>query len=168
MPNNRIAGFTLIELMVTLAVVAIVAAVAFPNFQETLRSNRVATTSNDLLASLALARSEAVRGTRGAGICSSANGTSCGGSWNDGWIVWQDTNGNGAFSAGADQIVRYSQGRPGRMTLTTAADGVFFDPRGRPTGAARTFGVTPTGYSSPSRNVCLSATGQARVAQGAC
>jgi len=167
MPKNRITGFTLIELMVTVAVVAILAAVAFPSLQETLRSNRVTAASNDLLASLALARSEAVRGTRGAGICSSADGASCGGNWNNGWIVWQDANGNGVFSPGVDVVVRYTQGRP-ELTLTTPAAEIYFDPRGRLRTAARSFAVLPTGYSTPSRNVCLGATGQARVSQGAC
>ncbi|WP_411834299.1 GspH/FimT family pseudopilin [Pseudoxanthomonas mexicana] len=166
MSRRQVHGFTLIELMVVVAVVAVLAAVAFPNLNGVIRANRVATASNEMIASLALARSEAVRGTRGAGVCSSANGTTCGGNWNDGWIVWQDTNGNGAFSAGVDQIVRYTQGRS-TLTLATEPGEIFFDPRGRPD-AARGFTVTPTGYDEDARGVCLSATGQARVVQGAC
>lgn len=160
-------GFTLVELMITLAVLAILVAVAFPSFRETLRSNRVATTSNELLASISLARSEAVRGTRGAGLCTSATGTSCGGGWNDGWMVWTDVNGNGAFDAGTDTVVRWTQGRPA-LTVGNAQTALMFDSRGRAVGGAQSFSVRPYDVTTPARNVCVGATGQARSGSGAC
>jgi type IV fimbrial biogenesis protein FimT len=167
MPNRRISGFTLVELAVAMAVLAILVAVAFPNFLETLRSNRVATTSNELIASLSLARSEAVRGTRGAGLCSSSDGQACGGEWNDGWIVWQDVNGNGAFDAGTDRVVKVAQAHPS-LAISNGAEGIVFDPRGRPQDGAQAFNVKPQEYDSPSRNVCMGATGQARVSHEDC
>ena len=162
MPNRRNSGFTLVELAVAMAVLAILVAVAFPNFLETLRSNRVATTSNELIASLSLARSEAVRGTRGAGICSSSDGQDCGGPWSDGWMVWQDVNGNGVFDADADRVVKVAQAHPS-LAISNEAEGIVFDPRGRPLAGAQAFNVKPQDYDSPSRNVCMGATGQARV-----
>lgn len=65
MSLRRQNGFTLVELMVTVAVLAILSTIAYPSFQSTIRSNRVATTTNELIASLALARSEAIKNTRG-------------------------------------------------------------------------------------------------------
>src|SRR5690606_7896913 len=96
MSRRNFAGFTLLELMVVIAIAAILLALALPSFTSTLRSNRVATSTNELLATLSLARSEAVRNTRGAGVCTSADGGACGGDWDSGWLVWGDSNGNGA------------------------------------------------------------------------
>ncbi len=74
MSLRRADGFTLVELMVTVAMLAILSAIAFPSFQSTLRSNRVATATNEMIAAIALARSEAVRNNRGSSICASSDG----------------------------------------------------------------------------------------------
>lgn len=122
---------TLIELMITLAVLAIGLTLAYPSFTSVLRSNRVATHTNTLIASLNLARTEAVKSNRGAGVCPSANGTSCNGvDWDSGWLVFTDINGDGALDAGGDTVVRYVGGNPA-INLTSAEDVIAFDNRGR-------------------------------------
>lgn len=72
-------GFTLVELMVTVAVVAILATVAAPNFSALIEDQRVTSQINDLVGSLQLARSEAVK--RGANITFAPVGGSYGGGW---------------------------------------------------------------------------------------
>jgi type IV fimbrial biogenesis protein FimT len=159
-------GFTLVELMVTVAIVAILLAIALPSFQGSFRSNRVATATNELLASLSLARSEAIRNTRGAAVCASTNGTACGGGWNDGWLVWRDNDGDGAIDAG-EPIVRYTQAKQA-LTLTGTATVLAFDSRGRTVGGQQTLGIRPSDVTTPARCITIGVTGQTRVAQAAC
>lgn len=166
MPRNREAGFSMIELSVTLAVLLILLVAALPSFQGSLRSNRVSAASNELLASIALARSEAIRSTRGAGVCASATGISCGGTWTNGWLVFVDANANGAMDAG-ENVVRYSQGT-GKLAMVGTANTFAFDPRGRVIGGAQSVGIKPDGHELPARCVFMGATGQARVEGEAC
>ncbi|MEB1220701.1 Tfp pilus assembly protein FimT/FimU [Xanthomonas campestris pv. campestris] len=70
-------GFTLIELMVTVAVLAIVLAVAVPAFGTLIRSSRLTSNANEVVAALQLARSEAVRQNSLVAVCRSDNGSTC-------------------------------------------------------------------------------------------
>lgn len=60
-PLSRTEGFTLIELMVTIAVAAVLLAVAVPSFRHLIISNRLTTAANDVITSVTLARSEAIK-----------------------------------------------------------------------------------------------------------
>lgn len=85
-------GFTLMELLVTLAVAAVFVAIAVPSYRATINRNSVATQVNDFLTDLNYARSEAV--TRGmiVRMCKSTDGTACAtaGGWQQGWIIYTD------------------------------------------------------------------------------
>ena len=82
-------GFTIIELMVTIAVLAVALAIAVPSYTNMLINNRMASKTNEFVASLHYARSEAVK--RGANVrtCASTDGVTCAttGDWDQGWIV---------------------------------------------------------------------------------
>ncbi len=88
--QNR--GFTLIELMMTLAVMAILMAVGVPAFQTFVRNNQQTSEHNGLIMTLLSARSEAVRTNVPVVVCTSADGQTCSGSanWEGGWIVFTD------------------------------------------------------------------------------
>ena len=81
------AGFTLIELLVSIAVLGIVLALAVPSFDGVVARSKMRAVANDLAASAYLARSEAIKRNVQVSLCSSSDGTSCGGNWNNGWIV---------------------------------------------------------------------------------
>ncbi len=130
MRRSHAWGFSLIELMVTIAIVAILLAMAFPSFEGAMRSNRVATTTNEMLASLALARSEAIRSSRDSMLCASGDGLACDDTldWNAGWIIAMDDDRDETF----ERVVRYVQGHPRVVFAGTAATPIEFDYRGRP------------------------------------
>lgn len=93
-------GFTVIELVITVAVLAILVAIATPSFRELSLNNRATSATNNLLADLALARNEAVKSARVAYV------TATGGNWNNGWAVWVDANGNGSRDTADEPILR--------------------------------------------------------------
>ncbi|HRY14609.1 MAG TPA: GspH/FimT family pseudopilin [Candidatus Competibacteraceae bacterium] len=96
-------GFTLTELMITIAVAAIVLAIGVPSFQQVVRNNQATSQMNDLIGSLSLARSEAVKRGRRVVMCKSNDGATCSGNWHDGWIVFvDDANENATPDAGED------------------------------------------------------------------
>lgn len=100
-------GVTLVELMVGLAVMALLMMVAVPSFQSTIASSRVTTVTNDLVGTLASARTEAIRRGVRVTVCASADGASCAtsGDWSQGWIVFTDTDRDAIKDAVASEIV---------------------------------------------------------------
>lgn len=88
---KRIQGFTLIELMVTLVVTAIVLMLALPSFQRLLQSNRADAIGSEFATALNYARMEALKQARRVTICASNDGAACAGDWGDGYIVFVDS-----------------------------------------------------------------------------
>ena len=100
------AGFTLMELMVTLTVVGILAAVGIPSFSSVIRNNRITAHTNELVTALTLARSEAMKRGDVVTTCPSEDGETCAGNndWSTGWFVFLDTNADGARDADEEQL----------------------------------------------------------------
>lgn len=108
---RKARGFTLIELLVTLAVAAIVVTMAVPSFQSMINGNRLTSAANEMIGSLQLARSEAIRRNGRAGVClstgtNSGEDATCAAANVDGWITFVDVNDDGDFDKAGDTLLR--------------------------------------------------------------
>lgn len=129
------SGFTLLELMITVSVAAILLAVGIPGLQEFVRNNRRATELNNLVSTLQVARSEAVARNQRIGICpstapASATATCSGNTtWETGWIVFVDADVDGTRDNG-EEILRVAEG-PANMTVRAELQAIAYRPNGR-------------------------------------
>ena len=119
-------GFTMIELMVVVVVMAVLLTVAVPSFEAVMNSNRLAGASNELMASLQAARMEAMKRNARVALCLSAtaktNAPTCSAAGTiDGWIVFADANKNGAYNAAGDTLLRTSTIAPAVLVKSSAA-----------------------------------------------
>ena len=110
-PSGNI-GISIVELVVSLAVVAILATTGVPAFSSFVQSNRLNESSFDVLATINLARTEAVKRRTRVLLCRSADPTlptpSCGGSantWTTGWLVFASGDSNSTYEAGTDTLL---------------------------------------------------------------
>lgn len=105
-------GFTLIELMVSLAVVLILVGLGVPSFVSAMKNSQLSSDFSDLTRSLYLARSEAVKRTSRVAVCARADDTTCGADWNQGWIIFVDNDQGEANTTGiinaTDEILRFT------------------------------------------------------------
>lgn len=127
------AGFTLIEMMVVVAVLLITSIAAALSFSGTISGYRIAGAANSLSRDLQFARSEALKRGQPVSVCASTNAASCSSStaWQSGWIVFYDPDGDGAVNAG-DTILRAETQNPGTTTFTAdnAVTSVTFNRQG--------------------------------------
>lgn len=169
------AGLTLIELLVTIAIAAILAGLAAPSFRELLASNRLKSQASAMLSSLLLARGEAIKRNGRVVLCKSADGAACtvDGGWEQGWIVFADGNNNAALDAGETVIQRQAAlGEGLRLTgNTNIANYVSYGSTGevRTTAGAIQPGTFTLCHSSTSegkaREIAVSATGRPTIKQ---
>ena len=119
------AGFTLIELMMVLVLVAILLGVAGPSFQDSLQRNRMLSTVNEMSSAMSFARAEAVIRTQPTALCATTEAAACAGAnWETGYLIFVD-NGEGGGTAqdgtlnGAEELLRIGDPAPVGVTVRT-------------------------------------------------
>lgn len=163
--HDGAGGFTLIEMMVALTIVALLFAIGVPMFRNASLGARLSAGANNLLASVQLARSEAIKRNVPVRLCASSDGATCAaaGGWEQGWIVIDAAN----------EVIQRQESLPGgyKVTQGGGTTPLTFEPIGIGMGAA-TFTVCrndPVGNQE--RVLSVRATGSAQVTTtetGAC
>ena len=155
----RAAGFTVIELLFVVALLAVLLSIGAPGLQTMVTNNRISTAAGDLMTDLTFARATAISRSQRVGVCVSSDQATCtGSSWTQGWIVYMDANSNGNLDAG-ETLVRVHEELAGALTVTPTPDTVtvVFRPSG-PADASRTFQICKAGFKG--RTITINATGR--------
>ena len=126
MDNKTQAGFTLYELLITVVIVGVILSFAVPNMQDFARNSRMTSAANDMLSAFHLARSESSRAKSNITICPSSGGQKCGGTWDQGFIVFVDTNGDLTRSGSTESVLRMKGQLPTGISLAVAGDASYF------------------------------------------
>jgi type IV fimbrial biogenesis protein FimT len=173
-PTKLHCGYTIVELMVVIAVAAILLAAAAPSFVSFITSTRLTSQANDLVADIRFARSAA--GTRGVRVvlCPTLDKAACSGSasdWAKGRLVFVDANGNGSPDAG--EIVKYTEPLAGNSSISATGfndtTAITFNPYGGvlPLGSTGSFLLCPPS-SSAGRSVNVGISGRPSATKVTC
>jgi type IV fimbrial biogenesis protein FimT len=163
---KRTNGFTIIELLVTLAVAALLATVAAPSFSAFIRDGRMTSAANSLVVELNTARSESVkRGTR-INLSAVSGNTD----WSAGWTIYEDSDADGVQDAGEANI-QVGDGTDAPLTITGDAAFISYQPAGTLTVAPATRTLTlceSDRAGETGRQITISATGRVNMADFVC
>lgn len=163
----RHGGFTLIELMVTIAIAAILAMAAAPSMRDFVIRNRSSAATNEFIGSVLRARTEAASRNSCVTMCISSNGSSCAGAaqtaWDSGWIVFRNPGCDAAVVTPASgDLLLTAPALTSDYTLTGPGGLIFFSATGQPrTTDVGAFSVRyQTSTRSSNRTICVSALGR--------
>ncbi|GMR08138.1 MAG: type IVa pilus pseudopilin TppE [Gammaproteobacteria bacterium] len=117
-------GFTLVELLITVAILAIVLTIGVPSFRDFIQNNRLRGITNNLVLDINFARSEAVKRGTQVILCRSAapaaNPPSCGGTaetWTTGWIVFASQDSDTSYTNGTDILIKHTPAATTGITI---------------------------------------------------
>jgi type IV fimbrial biogenesis protein FimT len=159
-------GFTLIEMITTIAVLGIVLTIAAFSFKDVIWRNQVNVAANEFVTILSFARSEAVTRGQVVWVCRSSDGNTCNtpaGGWEAGYIVFADANGNDTCEN--DELLRVAAGPGGGVTMGGnggVANSIRYAATGFLSGGAGN-GTVQIVHPSKTINVVLSRNGRVRT-----
>jgi type IV fimbrial biogenesis protein FimT len=171
--NLSAVGFTLVELMVAVAIVAVLTSLAAPSMRLFIGNWQVSNAVNAFMGSMQLARAEAVKKGRTVRMCRSSNSRTCGtgnnspGGWNSGWIVYIDNDGDGSNVGPGDTVV-YTQNALSNFDgiVSNRPNPIVYSPTGLLKGGtgmqAMTFNWDSDGEIR--KTLCINFTGRAFIA----
>lgn len=118
--QDRVAGFSLIEVMIALAIFGLLLGLGLPSYRDWIASRQLANHAEYLAETLNQARSEAVKRSARVNLCKSSDGKQCtnAGTWSAGWIMFADDNLDGSIE-NAESVIRHD-GPPGNGITVTA------------------------------------------------
>jgi len=138
-------GFSLVELMVTVAVLGVITAIAIPSFGEILDSSRRTSVAGELASDFSLARTEAARRGKRVTVCVSNDGATCSSAatdWKSGWIVFSDVAADGVLAtADGDELLRRKDALSGGLSFVSSGFTTSGRVQFRPSGAADSGGA---------------------------
>lgn len=161
-------GFTLVEMAVTLSILAILLGIGIPAFSKSLAAWQRDRATKALIAHMQLARTEAIKRTRRVVICNSSDASTCSApankDWKNGWIVFEDDNANGLRDA-AEPLMAASGAFPGiqSMQANNAIKRLVYQPNGLMTSGMSTMSVTPR--AGPAQKIVINRIGRVRLDQ---
>ncbi|HZX80418.1 MAG TPA: GspH/FimT family pseudopilin [Lysobacter sp.] len=139
---RRMRGLTLLELMITLAVLSIGLGLGLPVARHAIDSVRAATSLHQLTAALAIARNSAVTYREAVTLCPSRDGSTCleGADWSEGWIAYRDPHRQDRPASPADVLRRFDPQHPTlRLTTSAGRPRVRYLPNGSAAGTNASF-----------------------------
>ncbi|MFZ7097000.1 GspH/FimT family pseudopilin [Luteimonas dalianensis] len=167
--NQRSAGYSLVELLVTTTILTLLLAVASPMMSSLLRNSQLQSTIHTVASGLAVTRMAAIHRGHPVTMCPSADGSLCSGSndWSSGWIVYLDRQRTTQPASMAD-ILEVSTGVPDRFSLTsnTGRTRIRYQPTGWSAGSNLTLTLCAR-EGTPGARVIVNNAGRARVERGA-
>lgn len=162
----RLAGFTLMEMLVVLSMAAILAAVGAPALQNLVMDMRMTTRINEFVSHLHLARSAAIQRQQRIALCPSSDRTTCATApqWQHGWIIFVNGNGNKTHES-SEEILRAQNPQHASLTIKSGSHyPIVFQPEGTSGGTNGTITFCDARGASKARAVVLSNGGRVRLA----
>ena len=165
--QDNFRGFSLIELMIVIAIAAILFGIAVPQFSTVTQNSRISSARNGLFTAFQLARTEAITRRMHVVVCAGAAGTSCSGAWESGVLVFVDANRNRQHESNERLVTQFTADAFKNLAVQGSRRLTSFGPDGRSGGSNQTVAICAPGRSD-GLSVVVSNAGRVRMGKSVC